>query len=189
MESEFIRDYQRKEQVKKEMITKTDYIDWLIHFTEKYPIFSDNDWLYNEDDIAKEDYEKVQDLPLLFECISSFADRNYYASTVNDWGESYLIKKDDVYMNVGYNAGQGTSFYCERTAKKDNSINYYSIMTENLPFRTEYIDNKLQGISEELKELIVNLKVPVEFVEGLVENTQKQIIQEKELVKKRKPNC
>ena len=154
------------------MLESTDYIDWLIHFTEENPVFSDDDWLYNEEGISKEDLMKVRNLPLLFECISSFADRNYLSSTLDEWGESFLIHKDDAYMNIGYNTGQGTSFYCERTEKKENSINYYNVMNKETMMRTEYVDHKLQEISDDIKELLVTFRVPVDCIYEMVSNTQ-----------------
>jgi len=184
MKERIIRENERKENIKKDMLETTSYIEWLIHFTEKNPIFSDDDWLYNEDGIQKEDLERVKNLPLLFECISSFAERNYISSNEDEWGESYSINKDDVYMNIGYNRGQGTSFYCERTERQDNSISYYSIMNRQLLMRTMYVDQKLEGVSSELKDLMVNLRVPVEFIREMVENTQREIDCEKKLIKK-----
>ena len=185
MKERIIKENQRKEAIKKDMLESTSYIDWLIHFTEENPIFSDDDWLYDEDGIQKEDLEKVKNLSLLFECISAFAERNYISSNEDEWGESYSINKDDVYMNIGYNAGQGTSFYCERTERKDNSINYYNIMNKNTLMRTMHVDKRLGDISEELKELIVTFKVPIEFIREMVDNTEKEVKDNKQLVKTR----
>ena len=185
MKERIIKENQRKENVKKDMLESTSYVDWLIHFTEENPIFSDDDWAYNEDGISKEDLERVKNLPLLFECISTFAERNYISSNEDEWGENYSINKDDIYMRIGYNTGQGTSFYCERTERQDNSINYYSIMNTQTLMRTMYVDQKLQEVSDELKDLMVNFKVPVEFIREMVENTKKEVYCEKKLVKKK----
>ncbi len=184
MKEELIRETNRKEQVKKDMLENTSYIDWLVHFTEEYPIFSDDDWLYNVEGITEDDLEKVKNLPLLFECISSFAEKNYLTSTLEEWGEYYSIRKDDTYLNIGYNAGQGTSFYCERTDKNANSISYYNIMNQEPMMRTMYVNHKLAKISDEIKDLLVNLKVPVEYIEEMVDNTNKETVKEKVYIKK-----
>ncbi len=186
MKERIIKENQRKEAIKKDMLESTSYIDWLIHFTEENPIFSDDDWLYNEEEISKEDLERVKNLPLLFECISAFAERNYISSNKDEWGENYSINKDDIYMNIGYNAGQGTSFYCERTERKDSSINYYNMMNKNTMMRTMHVDQRLGDISEELKELIVTFKVPIEFIREMVDNTEQEVKEMKQLVKNRK---
>ena len=184
MTEKLIQEQQRKDAVKKDMLENTSYIDWLVQFTEKNPIFSDNDWLYNEDGISKEDLERVRNLPLLFECIASFAERNYLSSNEDEWGESFLIRKDDTYMNIGYNAGQGTSFYCERTEQQDNSINYYSIMNKEPLMRTMHVDHRLQAISDDIKDLMISLRVPKEFIEEMLDNTERRVEQEKKLIKK-----
>ena len=184
MQEQVEKEQLRKETVKKDMLESTDYIDWLIAFTKEYPIFSTEDWLYNEEDISKEDLERVHNLPLLFECIYSYADRNYLSSTLDEWGESFSINKDDVYMNIGYNTGQGTSFYCERTDKQENSIYFYSIMNPNTSMRTMHIEHRLEQISDDIKELLVNFKVPVEYIHEMVSNTEKETELQKQYIKK-----
>ena len=169
--------------VKENMTHNTEYIDWLINFTKENPIFSDNDWNYYKEDLRKEDYARVKALPLFFECIDTFANRNYLASRKNEWGESYCIQKDDTYLVIGYNSGENTSFYCERTNQQEGSINYYSIVNENIPMRTEYIDNRLQEISEELKDLMIKLNVPVSYIKEMLSNTNKEVEKEKRLIK------
>ncbi len=182
-QQKMIEELKRKDAIKESMTHSTEYVDWLINFTEENPIFSDDDWNYHEEDLSKEDLARVKELPLLFECIDTFANRNYLASNADEWGESYTINKDDAYLTIGFNAGQGTSFYCERTNKKEGSINYYSVINENIPMRTEYIDNRLQEISDDLKELMVRLNVPVSYIQEMVSNTDKEA--SKELTKKR----
>lgn len=184
MQEQIEKEQLRKETVKKDMLESTDYIDWLIAFTKEYPIFSTDDWLYNEEDLSKEDLERVNNLPLLFECIYSYADRNYLSSTLDEWGESFSINKDDIYMNIGYNTGQGTSFYCERTEKQENSIYFYSIMNPNTSMRTMHIEHRLEQISDDIKELLVNFKVPVEYIHEMVSNTEKETDIKKQYIKK-----
>ena len=167
-----------------EMITTTSYIDWLKDFTMKYPIFSEDDWNYSEDSLPEEDQEKVESLFLFYECIEKYAKRNYISPTKETYGQSYLIKKDDDFFSIGYNAGEKTSFYCERTIKKPGSINFYSIMNENLPMRTMYIDQKLESVSKEIKELLILLEVPIEFIDKMVVDTKKEAETEKIYMKR-----
>lgn len=173
-----------KETIRRNMLMHTSYIDWLIDFTNKYPIFSEEDWRYNSDEISKSDLEKVLALPLLYDCIDEFAKRNYYSPNIVEKEESYLIRKDDTYMNIGHYRGIEDSFYCERVPKQNGSINYYSIINENLPMRTMYVDQKLQNISDDLKELMIRLKVPVEFIQQMVQNASQEMEIEKKLIKK-----
>ena len=184
MQERLIQEHNRKEMVKKDMIENTNYIDWLIEFTKEHPVFSDEDWLYNEENISKEDLEKVRNLPLLFECIYSYANRNYISSNLDEWGESFSINKDDVYMNIGYNTGQGTIFYCERTDKQENSIYFYSIMNPNTSMRTMHIEHCLEQISDDIRELLVTFKVPVEYIHEMVSNAEKETDIEKQYTKK-----
>ena len=183
-QNKLIEEAKRKESIKKDMKNSPKYIDWLINFTKENPIFSDDDWNYHEEDLSKEDYQRVRDLSLLFAVVDDFANRNYLSSEADEWGESYNINKDDVYLTIGFNAGQGTSFYCERTEPKNGSINFYSIMNKNLPMRTEFVDTKLKELSDELKTLMVQLNVPVSSVEEMVSYTQKEAEKEKRYTKK-----
>ena len=60
-----------------EMLSNTDYIKWLDKFTIKHSSFSDGDWLSSSEKISKEDLEKVNDLPLMYEGIEKYASENY----------------------------------------------------------------------------------------------------------------
>ena len=162
-----------------EMTRTTSYIDWLKEFTMKYPIFSEDDWKYSEDSLSEEEKEKVENLFLFYQCIEKYAKRNYISATKETYGQSYLIKKDDDFFSIGYNIGEKTTFYCEKTEKRPGSISFYSIMNENLPMRTMYVDKKLETISQEIKELLILLEVPIEFIDNIVENTQKEAEKEK----------
>lgn len=173
----------QKERVE-EMTSDTQYIDWLEKFTLKRPFFSEEDWQFSAD-FSQEDRDNIQDLPLFYRGIDCYARRNYISPSVEGNRVSYPLKKDDVYYQIGYQMEQERLFYCERVKPVERSINFYSIMSGNLPMRTMYVDQKLAELSHEIGELMSLLEVPSEFIEDMVSNAEWEHKAQKSFVKKR----
>ena len=59
----WIKEYINKEELKQENIrsimSNTDYINWLYHFSKDKEGFCDDDWLYCPDEINKEDLDNT----------------------------------------------------------------------------------------------------------------------------------
>lgn len=176
---------EEREKQKKEMIEKTDYIKWLEAFTKEHPSFSDDTWLYKQDEISKEDYENVCKISTFFSAIERFADRNYISGTPYDYGESYCIEYNGKVYEIGTVVGQGAVSFCntEDINKEAIVINFKELAT---PFaitkiRTESIEKQLKKIDELFNTLVKDEKLNIP-IEAIIARTDKVLT---ELKKKR----
>ena len=155
----------------KEIVSNSEYILWLEKFTEKYPSFSDDDWLYKEDEISKEDKMKVYDLQFFIKEIDDYAIRNYIAEQSDNLGfynHYYLIK----YNNIGYKIstiiGQDVVDSCERIDKiTDDFIDFQDIIDNKKPKSAYVIEDKFDELSVIIKELL-ELKASKRSIEDVV---------------------
>lgn len=118
MMRKWIDEYLKKVNSKKikiqEMLSNTDYINWLDRFTIEHSNFSDDDWLYFPDEISMEDAEQVDNLNLLYDGIERYASNNCIYPTKCDFGNIYKIKFGNTGFEIGILVGQGTLFFCNR---------------------------------------------------------------------------
>ena len=131
-----LEETKNKEETKRKKIDKmfsnTDYINWLINFTmQNNGCFSDDDWLYNPEDITKKDSEKVNDLQLFFKGIDKYA-REYNIDPIifdQGYGVEYKIKVNDIGLQIGLNVGQGSYTLCKKININDDKvfINFFDI--------------------------------------------------------------
>ena len=88
--NDFIKKYIQKIHIKenkmKNMLSTTNYIEWLIEFTKKYESFTDSSWLYNPEELSENDFNNVSDLNLLYEIIDHYAEKNYIYPIPCDFG-------------------------------------------------------------------------------------------------------
>ena len=143
-----------RENAKRNILETPTYITWLVNFLKLYPCFSTDDWLYNPNEISKEDLKNVQDLEFLFDIISEYATKNYIYLISTDFGGYYLIKFNDIGFKVGVAAGQGTVFTCEKIDIDNcNFLDFNLVMKdEELP-TTKEIRSKLSNLKEQIKNL------------------------------------
>lgn len=162
-----IAEYQEKEKQKRELVEKTDYITWLEKFTNEHPSFSDNTWLYSQNEISKEDYANVCKLDMFFSVIYEFADNNYIDGIPCDYGEYYIIEYNGKMYEIGTVIGQGAVSFCNTkdVNKEENLIKFEEIANPpgEIRMRTALIDNQLERI-DELFDILLNnkkLNIPV----------------------------
>ena len=107
-----------------------DYPNWLISFTKRYPIFSSNDWEYEQGDLTKEEIINVSKLPLFYEAIEEYASEMQLTANHDKDGDSYYYPL--IYNNKGFNIGilpgQGATFYCESSEDIINGIDFNDII-------------------------------------------------------------
>jgi len=190
--AKFCADVKEQERQKRELVEKTDYIKWLEKFTKKYPDFSDQTWLYKQDEISKEDYENVSKISTFFSVISDFADKYYFPAYVCGSGSGlcYFLKYNDKIYDVGTIVGQGAVSYCYLTGfdKKltavGNSIviNFEEIAnpSDAIRARAAIIENQLERIDDVFKILANNTKLNIP-IEAIIDKAEKAI---RELKKK-----
>ena len=153
MENEII--FNEDNRIKEEILTKPDYMNWLFRFTEVYPRFVDDTWLYQPSKLSPMDRENVDKLHLLFNIIKEYADANYIDSKGGQYDEYYTIKCN----NYGYDIGKisrmvGDVFVCQRTILEEEYIDFNDIINHREYSKTNEINKELRL----LKETIINLQ-------------------------------
>ena len=112
--SEYIAEEKSKSEVINGMMSSTDYVKWLIQFTQDKDGFYDDNYDYSDEKLGDSDKKMVDKLSLFFECINLYAKNNYIYSMSQPLGECYQIKINNNGFEIGYITGQGTSFYCKK---------------------------------------------------------------------------
>lgn len=56
---EYVNNYIKNRQMKEDKVRSEEYINWLFDFTNKHNFWSDDDWLYKQDELSKEEYENT----------------------------------------------------------------------------------------------------------------------------------
>lgn len=181
---EYIKKEKAKEERIQEMMSNTDYIKWLDSFTIKHQSFSDNDWLYCEEEISKEDYEKVNNLHLMYSGIETYANRNYIYPSDCEYGNFYKIKLDNIGFEIGILVGQGTLFFCNRVEIEKDFIDFNDIINNKESDNAIIIKNKLNELSDFVVSLYEN-GVPYEAIRSRLEDILNEINSEKDLEKEK----
>jgi len=175
---DFIEKFQEKERQKMQLVEKTDYIKWLEKFTKEHPSFSDDTWLYKQDEISKEDYANVCKISTFFSVIERFADKNYFAGIPCDYGMSYYIEYNGKVYEIGTVIGQGAVSFCntEDINKEATVINFQELAN---PFaitklRTESIEKQLKRIDELFNVLVKDEKLNIP-IGAIIERAEKVV--------------
>lgn len=151
-----------------DLMSNTDYIDWIGEYTEKCGGFSDQTRFRDKTKLPLEIENNINKLIYFFEGIRRYAEENYIYPK-NDNGIYYVITYNGISYEIGVNVGQGTICFCTRSTKTENAIDFNDILKNNKPERTEIINNKLIELQNYLDSLISE-NIPVE---ALTETTQK----------------
>ena len=169
------KERQRQERIKN-LMSNTEYIDWLIEFTNDKEGFSDDEWIYSSEKLDDATEEKVNDLQLFFEGIYEYTKRNYIYSLTRPYGECYKIKLGEIGFEIGYASGQGTYFYCRRTPleEMENAIDFMDIINNKKQDNVEYIESSLEQLSSMFIELYNN-GVPIEAMINTINSSMKYI--------------
>jgi len=169
---------EERERQKKDLVEKTDYIKWLEKFTKEHPSFSDDTWLYKQDEISKEDYANVCKISTFFSVIERFADKNYFAGIPCDYGMSYYIEYNGKVYEIGTVIGQGAVSFCntEDINKEATVINFQELAN---PFaitklRTESIEKQLKRIDELFNVLVKDEKLNIP-IGAIIERAEKVV--------------
>lgn len=159
-----------------EMLSNTDYINWLNKFTIEHSSFTDDDWLYFPEKISKEDLEKVNNLHLVYRGIEKYANENYIYPTNCDFGNFYKIKLENTGFEIGILFGQGTLFFCNRVQieNKKDFIDFDDILNNKTNDNLTTIKNKLNELSNFISSLYKS-DVPLEAIVNTLDNTLNEI--------------
>ena len=170
---EFVNDFVKKLEAdnltRKEMLSNAKYIEWLIDFSEKYPNFNDDTWLYFPEKISAKDNEQVDKLSRLYECIDQYA-QNYIDPIECDFGQYYRVKYKGVGFEIAMLSGQGTVFCFSRVDIDDNNF---------IDFEDVMLNTKIGGLKISKKDydmlysLVLNLTkkgLPENIIREAVDN-------------------
>ena len=162
------------EEMEKTIISNTDYMLWLEHFTSTYPSFSDTDWLYNHDNISEDDSEKVDDLIHFFHAIKDYAYRNFIPIYHEDFDTYLFISFNNIGYKIGVMAGQGSFIFCDRhdISSEYVFIDFNDIMNNKKQEHVDNINSKLDSVSGIIKELL-ELGVPKDTIRRRIEKQLK----------------
>ena len=115
---EWIKKFIEKENARSEkmknMMSNTNYLEWLIQFTRDRAGFASDDWLYFPEELEKYDRENVDSLCLFYEGIDEYAKRVHFKPTPCEFGNYYKIRLNELGFKIGILIGQGTVFFCEK---------------------------------------------------------------------------
>ena len=155
----FIDEFLEKEKINNKkfniMKSNTEYLIWLEKFTNKYPNFSDEDWLYHPEKISEEDLKNVNDLNILYEIIECYATENYIYPTKYKFGNSYKIKLDNKGYEIGELCGQGTIYFCNKI-NVENELDFidYNNIINNIKINNEkHIKKTLKSLSKHIESV------------------------------------
>ncbi len=167
----------KEKEIIKQLFSNKEYIQWLIDFTEDKKGFLDSDWDYSSEKLSDNDQRNVNNLSLFFEGICTYAKKNYIYSSSRALGEYYRIKINDIGFEIGYIAGQGTSFYCKRVDINNeyNYIDYNDIILDKEQNNVKTINSSLNSLSNMIIDTY-NSGVPVEAIEETVNVTMRELV-------------
>ena len=177
---EYINKLQKELTIEQEemkvMFSSYDYVNWLLEFTTKYNDLSDDSWLYNQDDISKEDRDNVFKLSKLFRGIERYAKKNYIYPVFEDGANCYRIKVNGIGFEIGIIYAQDISFYCSRKVIENEKdyIDFNDIISGK---RQENVDN-IEYFLNYLNDMIVRAYqngIPLEAISESVNANIKNI--------------
>lgn len=116
-----------------------EYLKWLINFTNKYPIFSDDYFLLFRNNNTELDCNNAENLCLLYYEIAKYAKENNIKPFYIDDNIVYKIRVDNIGFLIGNLDGRGRIFFCNRVEVDNNLefINFEDIIKskDNLTLR------------------------------------------------------
>lgn len=111
-----------EKQKERETIGSSDtYVNWLKGFMADKESFSDDDWVYNPEEISPDDLKNVGKLYFLLDVIDNYATENNISELSIPSGLYYNVKYNDFMFKVGICVGQGGYCFCEKTTGDENT--------------------------------------------------------------------
>ncbi len=161
------------------IISNTNYINWLIEFTKNKSNFSDK-WLTiaNKNDPNK---EYVKNLSLFYEGIKNYATNNHIYPIKEDNKHYYTIKYQGISFQIGYELNDGLEYFCNRVPLENESsfIDYYDILSNNKQPNVDEYNNILNNISNMIREAYER-NIPIESIVSTLDNVFKEITTKEE---------
>jgi len=172
---QYMKVKEEKNKFKDTLAYSTNYIDWLEKFTEEHGSFATDSFLYKPDVLSEEDKKNVALIEALYEVTDEYADDNFIESTPTDFGNFYSIQHNGVGYFIGFDGGQGASFYCTRLEEPEkDALEYKHLMSGVKLPKTVLVEHKLEALAE-LIERLYEEDVPVEAIHQKADSTIQKI--------------
>ncbi len=157
-----------------QIISDDEYMQWLYDFSEEYPRFTDDTWLYNKKGITGGDWKQVRRLSDFYNGISHYHIKNLLKPTIEDGAKCYTIKYKDKYFTIGLFVGQGAICFAllhSTTPKKyvifENIMN--DVEDKDFLSKSKYLI-KLQNIIIDLKSKDIDPQVIKSMVNSVLDD-------------------
>lgn len=97
-----------------QLVSNTDYFEWLIKFTEDKGWFRDDFYLRHPEKLSELDRINVGKLWAFHAMIDRYADRNNIPADKYDYKYNHKVKLNENGLKIGLLVDQGVQYYCER---------------------------------------------------------------------------
>jgi hypothetical protein len=169
------REEQEKEAFSQSITFSNKYMDWLDKCTQDNNTIATDSFLYKEDQVSQTDLQNAKSIQFLFEEVSTYCDENYIEPKKVDYGVYYSIKNNGIGYHVGFDTGQGASFYCTRLEEPDDdALDFKHVRSGVKLQKTLYDEYLLENLSILIKELY-NAGVSINAIKKTVSSSIKTI--------------
>ena len=177
----FIAKQEEDERISKELVSNTNYIEWLIKFTQDKKGFYDDEWLYFPEELKETDRKNVDKLHLFFQGIDNYAKANHIYPQPGDCSGLYKIRFNETGFAIGILVGQGTVFFCNKVDVEDEKefIDFNDIMNNKKQTSVNKINEILNNLSDVIESAYEN-GVPIQAIVNTCNNTIEEISSRKE---------
>lgn len=171
----------KEEQIEKERFSDNltftnEYMEWLDKNTKQNPIIATDTFLYHESTVPEKDLKNAKAIQYLFEEISDYCVANYIEPKQKDYGVYYSIKNNEIGYHVGYDGGQGASFYCIRLEEPDDDALDFRHVRSGVKLQKtlydEYLLEDLTGLIRELYNAGVSLTAIKKVTESTIDSIE-----------------
>ena len=182
---EFIKKYIEEEKIKNEKIndlmSNTNYLEWLDKFTQDKKEFYDDDWIYYPELIKDSDKENVEKLYLFYRGIDRYANQNHIYPLQCKFGNFYKIRLNEIGFEIGILIGQGTVHFVRRVAQENEHefIDFNDVMTRKKQEKIDQINASLNSLSNMISTIYEN-GVPIESIVYTLEKSIKELVSKEE---------
>ena len=170
---EYIENQKIRDKKIKDIMSNTDYIEWLKTFTQDKDSFTEEDLLYCQEKITDLDRENISNLSLFYDGIERYASNNHIVPNYFDFGEFYKIKYNNFFFKIGIAYGQGNSIFCHKVTGKNlkGFINFNSILTNDSDSL-----NKLSNLVMAMLKSDIPTEDIINTVNATVNNSKRKVL-------------
>ena len=165
----------RNQEIKLDIKTKDNYMNWLEEFTERVGVFIQDDFERPIPlEIGEDNAKFGKYIYLLYDIIIDYAKKNYLSPNYSKQNISYVIKYHDNVYEIGEDLAWGNEVYCKRLLNYNGEfIDYFDIRNDTVSLKRDIIKKQLNSLDNTIKEY--TNYIPTYAVIEQVEDTIKDI--------------